>query len=93
MTPADPDGSYFISWNPYTVKQTALFADGSYKITDQWKLSAGVRWYTYKSEQDEYSWGYDGPNATPPARSADHQGLGQRLQSAHQSVVRADRRT
>jgi iron complex outermembrane receptor protein len=66
-TPAVPDGSYFISWNPYTVKQTALFADGSYKITDQWKLSAGVRWYTYKSEQDEFSWGYDGPNATPPA--------------------------
>src|ERR1700737_2839534 len=69
VTPAVPDGSYFTSWNPYTVKQTALFADGSYKITDQWKLSAGVRWYTYKSEQDEYSWGLDGPNLTPPATS------------------------
>ena len=68
-SPAVPDGAYFISWNPYTVKQTALFADGSYKFTDQWKLSAGVRWYTYKSEQDEYSWGFDGPNATPPAAS------------------------
>jgi iron complex outermembrane recepter protein len=68
-TPAVPDGSYFISWNPYTVKQTALFADGSYKITDQWKLSAGVRWYTYKSQQDEFSWGLDGPNLTPPANS------------------------
>ena len=68
-TPAVPDGAYFISWNPYTVKQTALFADGSYKFTDQWKLSAGVRWYTYKSEQDEYSWGSDGPNLTPPAQS------------------------
>jgi iron complex outermembrane receptor protein len=68
-TPAVPDGAYFISWNPYTVKQTALFADGSFKFTDQWKLSAGVRWYTYKSEQDEYSWGSDGPNLTPPAAS------------------------
>jgi outer membrane receptor protein involved in Fe transport len=68
-TPAVPDGSYFISWNDYGVRQTALFADGSYKITDQWKLSAGVRWYKYKSHQDEYSWGYDGPNATPPANS------------------------
>jgi outer membrane receptor protein involved in Fe transport len=68
-TPSVPDGSYFISWNPYTVKQTALFADGSFKFTDQWKLSAGVRWYHYNSEQDEYSWGYDGPNATPPAAS------------------------
>jgi iron complex outermembrane receptor protein len=65
-TPAVPDGSYFTSWNQYGVRQTALFADGSYKFTDQWKLSAGVRWYDYKSHQDEYSWGYDGPNPTPP---------------------------
>jgi iron complex outermembrane receptor protein len=68
-TPTVPDGSYFISWNDYGVRQTALFADGSYKLTDQWKLSAGVRWYKYKSHQDEYSWGYDGPNSTPPAQS------------------------
>jgi iron complex outermembrane recepter protein len=69
VTPAVPDGAYFISWNQYGVRQTALFADGSFKFTDQWKLSAGVRWYEYKSHQDEYSWGYDGPNATPPAVS------------------------
>ncbi len=69
VSPAVPDGSYFTSWNPYTVKQTALFADGSYKFTDHWKLSAGVRWYTYKSEQDEYSWGFDGPNLTQPTSS------------------------
>jgi iron complex outermembrane recepter protein len=68
-TPDVPDGAYFISWNAYKVSQTALFGDGSFKITDQLKLSAGVRWYDYKSEQDEYSWGYDGPNATPPAAS------------------------
>ena len=68
-TPTVPDGAYFISWNDYGVRQTALFADGSYKFTDQWKLSAGVRWYNYKSHQDEYSWGYDGPNPTPPAQS------------------------
>jgi outer membrane receptor protein involved in Fe transport len=66
-TAAIPDGSYAVIWNPYTVKQTALFADGSYKITDQWKLSAGVRWYTYKSEQDEFAFGYDTPSPTPPA--------------------------
>src|ERR1700688_818206 len=50
-----PDGSYFTSYNPYTVKQTALFADGSYKITDQWKLAAGVRLYTCKSQQHDTS--------------------------------------
>jgi outer membrane receptor protein involved in Fe transport len=69
VTPTIPDGAYFISWNQYGVRQTALFADGSFKFTDQWKLSAGVRWYEYKSHQDEYSWGYDGPNSTPPAMS------------------------
>ena len=68
-TPAVPDGSYFISWNDYGVRQSALFADGSYKFNDQWKLAAGVRYYDYKSHQDEYSWGYDGPQATPPANS------------------------
>jgi iron complex outermembrane recepter protein len=68
-TPTVPDGSYFISWNDYGVRQTALFADGSYKFNDQWKLSAGVRYYDYASHQDEYSWGYDGPNPTPPANS------------------------
>jgi len=62
---ATPDGSYFTSYNPYTVKQTALFTDGSFKITDQWKLAAGVRWYTYKSEQDEFSWGVDAPYPSP----------------------------
>jgi outer membrane receptor protein involved in Fe transport len=68
-TPAVPDGSFFTSWNAYGVRQSALFADGSYKFTDEWKLSAGARYYSYKSHQDEYSWGLDGPNLTPPAQS------------------------
>jgi outer membrane receptor protein involved in Fe transport len=68
-TPQVPDGSYFTSWNDYGVRQTALFADGSYKFTDHWKLSAGVRYYDYASHQDEYSWGIDGPNLTPPPGS------------------------
>ena len=65
-TTAVPDGSFFTSWNSYGVRQTALFTDASYKFTDQWKLSAGVRYYQYKSHQDEFSWGIDGPNPTPP---------------------------
>jgi iron complex outermembrane recepter protein len=68
-TPAVPDGSFFTSWNSYGVRQTAFFADGSYKFTDQWKLSAGARYYQYKSHQDEFSWGLDGPNPTPPPAS------------------------
>jgi iron complex outermembrane recepter protein len=60
-----PDGSYFTSYNPYRVIQTAIFADGSYAITNQLKFAAGVRWYKYNSDQHEESWGYDAPNATP----------------------------
>jgi len=62
---ATPDGSYFTSNNPYSVKQTAIFADGSYKLDEHWKLAAGVRWYTYKSQQDEFSWGLDAPYPNP----------------------------
>jgi outer membrane receptor protein involved in Fe transport len=60
-----PDGSYFTSYNPYSVRQTAVFADGSLKFSDNWKLAAGVRWYTYHSEQDEFSWGVDAPYPSP----------------------------
>jgi iron complex outermembrane recepter protein len=70
LYPSIPSGSYFTSYNPYTVKQTALFADGSYKLTDTLKIAAGVRWYTYKSQQDEFSWGYDGPFPAPPPAPA-----------------------
>jgi iron complex outermembrane receptor protein len=55
-------GSFFTSYNPYSVAQIAFFADGSYKIADHWKLAAGLRWYKYSSRQDEISWGFDGPN-------------------------------
>jgi iron complex outermembrane recepter protein len=64
-SPSIPDGSYFTSWNPYWVKQTAIFTDGSYKFDEHWKLSAGVRWYSYKSEQHEFSWGLDAPYPNP----------------------------
>src|SRR5882757_6561284 len=44
-----PGGVYFQTYNPYNIKQSALFADGSYKFTDTLTLSAGVRWYHYDS--------------------------------------------
>jgi len=60
-----PDGSYFTSYNPYRVMQTAVFADGSYQLTSQLKVATGLRWYTYHSDQHEQSWGYDAPVAVP----------------------------
>jgi iron complex outermembrane receptor protein len=64
---ASANGVIFDSINPYHVRQYAAFADGSYKITDQWKFEAGLRWYRYLSEQDELEWGFDGPYPTEPA--------------------------
>lgn len=61
-------GTYFEANNPYHVEQLAFFADGSYKLTDTLKLSAGLRWYRYQSSQDEQEWGlvpYIAPNAAP----------------------------
>jgi outer membrane receptor protein involved in Fe transport len=60
-----PTGSYFTSYNPYNVQQTAAFADGSYAVTSQWKVAAGLRLYNYHSSQREESWGLDAPNALP----------------------------
>jgi outer membrane receptor protein involved in Fe transport len=64
------DASFFTSENPYKVAQTALFADGSWKFDDHWKLSAGVRWFKYNSRQDEVSWGYDAPQPNAAAAFA-----------------------
>jgi len=65
-----PGGVYFQSYNPYNIKQTALFADGSYKFTDTLTLSAGVRWYHYDSTIDVSEWGLVTPNPTQPASPA-----------------------
>jgi iron complex outermembrane recepter protein len=62
-----PGGVYFQSNNPYHLKQWALFGDGTYKITDTWKLAAGVRYYSYDSNIGEKEWGYDGLTPTEPA--------------------------
>jgi iron complex outermembrane recepter protein len=52
--------------NIYQIKQYALFADGSYKITDTLKFEAGLRWYRYQSSQIENEWGLNGPQVFPP---------------------------
>jgi iron complex outermembrane recepter protein len=64
---AVPGGIYFQSYNPYNIKQTALFADGSFKFTDTLTLSAGVRWYKYDSTIDVSEWGLVTANPTQPA--------------------------
>jgi outer membrane receptor protein involved in Fe transport len=61
----NPTGIIYESVNPYWVREFAAFADGSYRFTDQWKLSAGVRWYRYLSQQLENEFGYYAASITP----------------------------
>jgi iron complex outermembrane receptor protein len=65
--PGNPTGIIFQSNNPYRIDQYALFADGSFKITDTLKFSSGVRWYRYQSSQYEQEWGYDAAVPAPVA--------------------------
>ena len=64
--PGNATGILFETDNRYKIEQTALFADGSFKFTDRWKLEAGVRWYRYQSSQLEQEWGYDTASPGPP---------------------------
>jgi iron complex outermembrane receptor protein len=61
--PGNPTGILFESDSPYKVEQSALFVDGSFKITDTLKFSTGLRRYRYQSQQLEQQWGFD--TATP----------------------------
>src|ERR1700683_4673947 len=65
--PGNPLGIVYESNNPYKIEQVALFADGSYKITDTLKFSTGLRWYRYQSTQLEQEWGYDASTPVPVA--------------------------
>jgi outer membrane receptor protein involved in Fe transport len=69
--PGNPTGIVYESNNPYKIEQAALFADGSYKITDTLKFSTGLRWYRYQSTQLEQEWGYDAsvPSPIAPTRT------------------------
>ncbi|HVW71060.1 MAG TPA: TonB-dependent receptor [Steroidobacteraceae bacterium] len=60
----EPDGVVFNGDLYNRVRQYALFADGSYKITDQWKFETGLRWYRYETISSNVSNGYFSP---PPA--------------------------
>lgn len=48
----NPQGITYEEHTPYYMKQYAVFAEGSYKFTDEWKLTAGVRGYKYTARQD-----------------------------------------
>jgi iron complex outermembrane receptor protein len=89
-----PNGIFYESDNPYRMEQAAVFFDGSFKITDAWKLSTGARWYDYKSRQFELEWGSDAPNLLPPsaplANRVANSGFNPRLNLAYSPTEQLD---
>ena len=53
-------GTPIIYWGDlnYRVRQYALFGDASYKLTEQWKFEAGLRWYRYQSASSNWDTGF-----------------------------------
>jgi iron complex outermembrane recepter protein len=54
----DPEGILYQANNPYHIKQYAIFGEGTYAFTENWKLTAGARWYRFDSRADEETEGY-----------------------------------
>jgi iron complex outermembrane recepter protein len=63
----NPAGILYQANNPYHVNQYAVFGEGTYAFADNWKLTAGARWYKFDSHADEETEGYlaTSGNATP----------------------------
>jgi len=65
-SPATPDGSIFTSLQSIHGEADSDIADGSYKLTDHWKLAAGDAGTPYKS-QGRVLWGIDARYRPPAA--------------------------
>jgi outer membrane receptor protein involved in Fe transport len=50
---ANPTGILYQANNPYHIKQYAIFGEGSYAFTANWKLTLGARWYRFDSTANE----------------------------------------
>jgi iron complex outermembrane recepter protein len=63
----NPDGILYQAHNPYHIKQYAIFGEATYAFTQNWKLTAGARWYKFDSRADEETSGLlaTSGNATP----------------------------
>jgi len=55
---ANPTGIIYQAYNPYHIKQYAIFGEGTYAFTDALKLTAGVRGYKFNSRAEEETSGF-----------------------------------
>jgi outer membrane receptor protein involved in Fe transport len=64
---ANPQGQVYDAYNPYYVTQYAGFGEGSYKFTDAWQLTVGIRYFHFSTVVDESQQGSltASGNATP----------------------------
>lgn len=51
--PLAPTGTYYFNRYKKTIKQTAVFGELSYSLTDQWTVTGGARWFEYDREQSD----------------------------------------
>ena len=51
--PLDPTDIYYSDNYRKTIKQTALFGEMTYKLTDRWSVTGGGRWFEYDRDQRE----------------------------------------
>ncbi len=65
-----PNGVLFESYNPYEIRQIALFANASYKIIPTVEFSAGFRFNRYENEVDLAEWGLVGLEPGEPSQAA-----------------------
>jgi len=66
LVPFIGDSDVFSSVQPTDIVQTAAFGEMSYKITDQLKLTTGLRWYSYQESVKSTVGGYFQPFPTTP---------------------------
>jgi iron complex outermembrane recepter protein len=74
----NPTGILYQANNPYHIKQYAVFGEGTYAFTDNWKLTAGARWYKFDSQADEETSGFlaTSGSATPLLNTFDTRNTG-----------------
>jgi len=70
---ANPAGVIYDAYNPFHVTQYALFSEGNYEFAPGWKLTAGIRFYHFKTHVNEWQNGIGSAsgNTTPTIATYD----------------------
>lgn len=75
---ANPEGIVFNDNNPNVTKQEAVFGEVSYKVTDEWKITSGLRFFKFdvSNISNQRGLGTGTGNATPSLGTASGSGDG-----------------